>query len=188
MLDRLTALVLDEGKWLTASLVIAALVCWGHWRRAPPAAAPRARIEAALTLYFAMTIAAMAFGHLAAVTSKLALGTLVGSRLALFAIGALLAVPSWWLAAHVLRTAPGGGDSTSRGLTVWTIVALLALGLHNLPLAAPGLFALAYRGHTRPVAGRILLGAALVAIVGLLVGSLVFMASGQTFEQFRGLD
>ncbi|MGE0359125.1 MAG: hypothetical protein AB7H93_00015 [Vicinamibacterales bacterium] len=187
-MDRLTALVLDEGSWLTASMVTAALVCWGHWRSQAPAAALRARIEAALTLYFVVTIAVMAFGHLLAVTTKLALGTLAGSRLAFYAIGAVLAVPSWWLTAHTLRTPPGDGDGTSRALTVWTIVALLALGLHNLPLAAPGVFALAYRGHARPVAGRILLGAALVAIAGLLVGSLVFMASGQTFEQFRDLD
>lgn len=188
MMDRLTALVLDEGRWLTASMLMAAVVCWGQWRRQTRTATPRARIEATLTLYFAMTIAVMAFGHLAAVTTKLALGTLEGSRLAFYAIGLALAMPSWWLAAHTLGTPPGGGDGTSRGLTVWTIVALLALGLHNLPLAVPGILALAYRGHARPVTGRILLGAALVAIVGLLVGSLVFLASGQTFEQFRGLD
>jgi hypothetical protein len=186
MIDRLAALVVDEGKWLTLSMLVAAWVGWVQWRRPSRTAAPRARIEAALTLYFALTIAVMAFGHLAAVTVKLALGTLVGSRLAFYAIGGLLAVPSWWLTAHTLGTPPGGGDGTSRGLTVWTIVALLALGLHNLPLAAPGIVALAYRGHTRPLAGRILLGVALVAIVGLWVGSLVFMASGQNFEQFRG--
>jgi len=188
MTDLLTALVLDEGKWLTAAMLMAGFVCWVQWRRQPRPATPRAQIEAALTLYFATTIAVMAFGHLAAVTTKLALGTLAGSRLAFYAIGGLLAVPSWWLTAHTLATPPGGVDGTSRGLTVWTIVALLALGLHNLPLAVPGLLALAYRGHARPVTGRILLGAALVAIAGLLIGSLVFMASGQTFEQFRGLD
>lgn len=65
---------------------------------------------------------------------------------------------------------------------------LLALGLQNLPLAAPGLFALAYRVHTRPAIGWAIVILWLVATVGLFVGSLVFMASGQTFEQFRGLE
>lgn len=188
MLDRLATLVVDEGKWLTASMVAAALVCWGHWRRRAPGTAPRACHESTLTLFFAVTIATMAFGHLLAVTTKLALGTLEGSRLAFYAIGAVLAVPSWWLTAHTLNTAPGHGDGASRGLTVWTVVAVLALGLHNLPLAAPGLLALAYRAHVRPVTGRLVLGAALVAIAGLFVGSLVFMATGQTFEQFRGIE
>jgi hypothetical protein len=132
MIDRLAALVVDEGKWLTLSMLVAAWVGWVQWRRPSRTAAPRARIEAALTLYFALTIAVMAFGHLAAVTVK------------------------------------------------------LALDRHNLPLAVPGIVALAYRGHTRPLAGRILLGVALVAIVGLWVGSLVFMASGRNFEPFRG--
>jgi hypothetical protein len=136
-------------------------------------------------------VGTMAFGHLAAVTTKLALGTLVGSRLALYTIGIALALPSWWLTAHTMRTASGPGPSpgsTAVRLIVWTAATLLLLGLHNLPLAAPGLFALAYRAHARPVVGWAVVGLATVTTAALFVGSLVFMASGQTFEQLRGLE
>jgi hypothetical protein len=110
---------------------------------------------------------------------------------AFYGIGAALAVPSWWLVLHGARTAlpPTAADAaTAVRLTVWLVVTLLALGVHNLPLAAPGLFALAYRAHTRPVVGWAIVSLSLVATLGLFVGSLLFMASGQTFEQFRGLD
>jgi hypothetical protein len=38
------------------------------------------------------------------------------------------------------------------------------------------------------VVGWAIVSLSLVATLGLFVGSLLFMASGQTFEQFRGLD
>jgi hypothetical protein len=111
--------------------------------------------------------------------------------LAFYGIGAALAVPSWWLAIHTAgrATRPASAPAaTAVRLTGWLSVTLLALGLDNLPLAAPGLFALAYRAHRRPAVGWAIVSLSLVASVGLFVGSLVFMASGQTFEQFRGLD
>jgi hypothetical protein len=191
MLERLSALVVDEGKWLPVSIAVAALVAW--WRLQPRGAGTplRGRIEAALTLFFAVMIGTMAFGHLAAVTTKLALGTLRGSLVAFYGIGAALAAPSWWLAIH----GAGGASpptaahaATAARLTGWLVVTLLALGLHNLPLAAPGLFSLAYRVHTRPAVGWAIVSLSLVATVGLFIGSLVFLASGQTFEQFRGLE
>jgi hypothetical protein len=189
MLERLTALVVDEGNWLPVSIAIATLAGW--WRLRYAGAPLRARIEAALTVFFAVLVGTMAFGHLAAVTTKLALGTLRGSLLAFYGIGAALAAPSWWLVLHGARTAlppTPPHAATAVRLTVWLVVTLLALGLHNLPLAAPGLFALAYRAHARPAVGWAIVSLSLVATIGLFIGSLVFLASGQTFEQFRGLD
>jgi hypothetical protein len=191
VLDHLAALVVDEGKWLPVAMALAALAA--GWRLRGGAGVPplRPRIQAALTLFFALMIGTMAFGHLAAVTTRLALGTLTGSVLKFYAIGAALAAPSWWLAAHAARQpmpTSAADATTAVRLTVWLAVTLLAMGPQNLPLAAPGLFALAYRAHVRPAVGWAIVSLTLVATLGLFIGSLVFMASGQSFEQFRGLD
>ena len=61
---------------------------------------------------------------------------------------------------------------------------LVGLGLVNLPLAVPVLCTIAYNRHRRDWAGWLIVAVAAVACVGLLVGGLIFMASGQTFEEF----
>lgn len=191
MLEQLAALVVDEGKWLPASIAMAALAAGWRLRGGEGDPPLRPRIDAALTLSFAVMIGVMAFGHLAAVTTKLALGTLDGSLLVFYGIGAALAAPSWWLTLHEARgTQPptAAHVATAVRLTIWLAVTLVVLGPQNLPLAAPGLFALAYRAHTRPAVGWAIVGLSLVATLGLFVGALVFMASGQSFEQFRGLE
>lgn len=143
MLERLVALVVDEGKWLPVSIALAALAAVWRLRGGDDGPPLRRRIEAALTLFFAVMIGMMAFGHLAAVTTKLALGTLDGSRLKFYGIGAALAAPSWWLAVHsaggTLPTTAAHATTAVR-LTIWLAVTLLAMGPQNLPLAAPGLF------------------------------------------------
>jgi hypothetical protein len=99
MVDRLLALIVDESKWLTASLMVALLAVTGlvTWNRRSIVPA-RQRIEA--SLFFALTVGTMAFGHLLAVSVKLALGRLEGSIGVLYLIGVALALPSWWLAAQ----------------------------------------------------------------------------------------
>jgi hypothetical protein len=67
-------------------------------------------------------------------------------------------------------------------------ITLLGLGLHNLPLAAPGFLNIAYHLHSGRVVGRVIVGMAVVVSVALFIGSLVFLASGQSFEQFRGMQ
>jgi hypothetical protein len=191
VLDQLAALVVDEGKWLPGSIALAALAAGWRLRGGDGDPPLRPRIEAALTLFFAVMIGMMAFGHLAAVTTKLALGTLDGSLLTFYGIGAALAAPSWWLAIHGAggTLPPTTADAaTAVRLTIWLAVTLLAMGPQNLPLAAPALFALAYRWHARPAVGWAIVSLSLVATLGLFIGALVFMASGQTFEQFRGID
>lgn len=190
MIERLTALIVDESKWLSASLGLAVLAVTAMLRRARRAGLPvRPSVMGSMSLFFGVTIGAMAFGHLLAVTTRLATGTLAGSVPLFYAIGIVLAVPSWWLVAHAWGVpAAGSGGRTPLVLNAWTAATLLALGLHNLPLAAPGLLNVAYHLHRRRAVGWAIVALAAVVNAGLLVGSLVFLASGLTFEQFRGLE
>lgn len=190
MLDQLVALVVDESKWLTASmgsaLLAVTVLLYRHRHSDLPG---RRRVLAAMNLFFGVTIGAMAFGHLLAVTTKLALGTLEGSVPVFYLIGIALAVPSWWLIYQTRRvlTRDGHGRATL-GLNAWLAITLLGLGIHNLPLAAPGLLNIWYHLHSGRVVGRAIVAMAVVVNVGLFIGSLIFMASGQSFEQFRGIQ
>ena len=191
MVEGLVALIVDESKWLTASLVVAlvavtSMMIWNR-RSALPA---RQRALAAMSLFFALTIGTMAFGHLLAVSVKLALGTLEGSIGVFYLIGIALAVPSWWLAAQTPRllTAAAPRRTATLGLNAWVVATLLAMGLHNLPLAAPGLITIAYLLRARRVGGWLLVGLFVAINMALLIGSLVFLASGQSFEQFSGIE
>ena len=191
MLNHLVALIVDESKWLTASMGFALLavtvLLYRHRHSDLPA---RRRVLAAMNLFFGVTIGTMAFGHLLAVTTKLALGTLEGSIPVFYVIGTALAVPSWWLIHHTWGVLASDDDHGRRALVLnaWLGITLLALGVHNLPLAAPAVLNVGYQLHTRPVVGWALVSMAVVIDVGLFIGSLIFLASGQSFEQFRGLE
>ena len=182
------ALILDESKWFTVSLTVAicavAVLLIRH-SRVPV----RRRTLAAMNLFFGVTIGAMAFGHLLAVTTKLVTGSLEGSIPILYLIGVALATPAWWVTFHtrrVLASDEDHGPATVRS-NGWLAASLLLLGPHNLPLAVPGLLNIAYHRHRRPWVGRMIVSLAAVGGAGLFVGSLVFFVSGQSFEQFRGL-
>lgn len=191
MINQLVAFIVDESKWLTFSmglalLVVAILV----YRYRHSGLTVRQRVLAAMNLFFGVTIGIMALGHLLAVTTKLALGTLEGSIPLFYMIGIILAVPSWWLIYHTRRLlAPGDEHGrTTLVLNAWLAVTLLALGPHNLPLAAPAFFNMAYHLHSRRALGWAIVGMAIVVNVGLFIGSLIFLASGQSFEQFGGIE
>jgi hypothetical protein len=189
MIDRLAALIVDEGKWLTVSMGVASLaLALLLYKRRRGEAPPRRVTVAAMSLFFGATIGTMAFGHLLAVTTKLAMGTLRGSVALLYLIGIMLAVPSWWLVLHTraVLASEGHGRRTVT-LNAWLAATLVVLGIPNLPLAVPGLFNIAYHLHARRAVGWAALGMAVVVNAFLFVGSLVFLASGQTFEQFRGM-
>jgi len=191
MIDQLVALIVDESKWLTASMGLALLaltiLLYRHRHADFPA---RRRVMAAMNLFFGVTIGTMAFGHLLAVTTKLALGTLEGSFLVFYLIGIVLAVPSWWLIHHARGGLASNDDHgrTTLVLNAWLAITLLALGVHNLPLAAPAFFNIGYHLHSRRVVGWAIVSMAVVVNVGLFIGSLIFLASGQSFEQFRGIE
>jgi hypothetical protein len=191
MFDRLTALIVDEGKWFPTSMGLALLsvsvLLYRHRNSDLPA---RRRITAAMNLFFGVTIGTMAFGHLLAVTTKLALGTLRGSVLLFYVIGVVLAVPSWRLIHHARQLVASDSDLGSKTivLNVWLGMTLLALGLPNLPLAVPAVFNIGYQLHSRRVTGLAIVSVAVVLNVGLFVASLFFLLSGQTFEQFSGME
>ncbi len=173
-MDQLIALIVDEGKWLTASMGLALMgVAILFYRYRHSDVELRRRVLAAMNLFFAVTIGTMAFGHLLAVTAKLATGTLrEGSIIVFYLIGIVLAVPSWWLIVHTRRILvdEDHGRSTII-LNTWLAVTLLALGVPNLPLAAPALLNIGYHLHTRRVVGLAIVGIAVVINVGLFVGS-----------------
>jgi hypothetical protein len=190
MINQLVALIVDESKWLTASMGLAILaVAIMLYRYRDSGLPARRRVLAAMNLCFGVTIGTMAFGHLLAVTTKLALGTLAGSLPVFYVIGIALAAPSWWLIHHALRL-PASKAEHGRAtlvLNAWLAITLLALGVHNLPLAAPAFFNVGYHLHSRRVVGWVIAGMAVVVNVGLFIGSLIFLTSGQSFEQFRGI-
>ena len=192
MIDRLAALIVDEGKWLTVSMTMAGLAVGLLARRHRGSVVPvRFRILAAMNLNAGVTIGSMAFGHLLAVTTKLALGTLrEGSILVFVGIGVILLVPSWSVARHTRTVLTGAHErrATTVLLNGWLAATLLALGLHHLPLAAPALFTIAYRMYPGGLMGWAIVSLAVTAYVGLFAASLVFFASGQSFERFRGLE
>ena len=191
MVDQLVTLIVDESKWLTAAMAIALLAATAlliGQRRS--ALSVRRRVLAAMNLFFGVMIGTMAFGHLLAVTTKLAIGTLDGPILLFYLIGVVLAAPSWWLIVHTRKLLapnqrPGPATLALNGAVAVTV---LGLGVQNLPLAALALFNIGYQLHSRRAVGWAIVGLAVVANVALFVGSLVFLMSGQSFEQFSGME
>lgn len=73
-------------------------------------------------------------------------------------------------------------------LNAWLAITLLVLGVQNLPLAIPAFLNIGYHLHSSRVIGWAIVGMAIVVNVGLFIGSLIFLASGLSFEQFRGIE
>lgn len=191
MIDSLIALIVDESKWLPVSMGCALLtVAILLYRGRHSDLTSRRRVMAAMNLFFGATIGIMALGHLLAVTTKRAIGTLEGSTLKLYVIGMVLAVPSWWLIHHATRILSSDADQgrTTLVLNAWLALTLVAFGMHNLPIAAPALFNIGYQLNSRRVVAWAILSMAIVVNVGLFIGSLIFFASGQSFEQFSGIE
>jgi hypothetical protein len=189
--ESIVAGILNEGAWLTWSMALAfALVLVSLFARRA-AFRGRAGVLGEMSLFYGTMIGTMGFGHLLAVTIKYAQGTLEPALSLMYLLGLVLAVPGWWLAVIALRYIRGADSVAPRllALNVWLAIALLVLGLPNLPLAVPALLNIAYQHYRqRRVVGWTIAGVAAVANLALFVGSLVFWASGQTFEQFRGIE
>ena len=190
LVDRIASFVLDESKWLFAALllsVLAVLVLIGprSWRTAPR----RPTIQRAMNLFYGCTIGTMSFGHLLAVSVEWARGTLEGSPWFLLPLGLVLFVPSIWLFLRFVRQEPDAerGRRTTVALNTWLGLALLALGPHNWPLAVPAALDVAYLFHSRRIVGWTIVSVTVAADAALFLGSLVFLASGQSFEQFKDM-
>jgi MFS family permease len=183
--------ILNEGNWFVISLSVATIVVTAALLKTRTSArALRSRILLAMNLFYGCTVGTMAFGHLLAVTIRTSQGTLTAPLWRLYLIGAVLAIPSWWLAARAARYV---ADEARYGRRLMSVnialgLALLGVGLPNVPLALPTALNLMYQTHTRPLVGWGTVTVALVLNVLLFIGALVFMASGQTFEQFQGMQ
>jgi hypothetical protein len=188
MLERILELVRDESKWLPAAMLAALVSAWVWIRRARKQGLERAVILGAMNRFYGCMLGVMGLGHLLAITLAGQQGTLRGSPWVLYPIGFAIAVPAWLLFHGVARLAAGEARWIRRNVALNALLGLtlVALGLHNLPLAAPAGLNLAYQFHTRRSVGWVIVSIALAADLALFAGALVFLASGQTFEQFSG--
>lgn len=116
MTESLLALIVDEGKWLTFSMTIAVVAAGALWYRADAESVPSTvRILAAMNLMGGLIVGTMAFGHLLAVSVKLAQGTLRdGSLLAFIAIGASLLIPAVLVVRHTSEVLSSNPDHARR--------------------------------------------------------------------------
>ncbi|MBX7153030.1 hypothetical protein K1X84_15490 [bacterium] len=191
MIDQLIAIIIDEGKWLFFSMVTAFMVTLTFlYRYRDSDIEKRVQIMMAMNLFFGLMIGVMAFGHLLAVTTKHIVGILEGSRLRFYAIGIALALPSWSLIYHArsLIVANINGNRKTLILNTWVVLTLAVLGLHNFPLAVTGLLNIGYQLHSRQHVGWAIVTLAILINIALFVGSMIFFASGQSFEQFQGME
>lgn len=187
---QLIALIVDESKWLPAAMALAfvAVVFLIVRQRSSQLPAKR-RVLSVMNLFFSVTILTMAVGHLLAVTTKLAVGSLQGSAPKLYAIGIALIVPSCLLVFHTRQILTVHADYGRKTvlLNSWLAITLLVLGVHNAPLAAPALINIGYHLHSRRSVGWAIVSLAVLFNVVLFIGSVIFLLSGQSFEQFSGM-
>ena len=104
-----------------------------------------------------------------------------------YVIGVALAIPSWRLIRHTLR-ALASDEEHGRAtlvLNAWLGITLLALGIPNLPLAAPAFFNIGYHLHSRRVVGWVIVGIAAVVNVGLFIGSLILHGERPEFRAIQ---
>jgi hypothetical protein len=188
MPERILELVRDESKWLPAAMLAAFLSAWA-WIRAREHGLERAVILGAMNRFYGCMLGVMGLGHLLAITAAGQQGELRGSPWVLYPIGLAIAVPAWLLHLGVARLAAGEARWSRRTVALNALLGLtlVAFGLHNLPLAVPAGLNLAYHFHTRRAVGWTIVTIALAANLALFAGALVFLASGQTFEQFSGM-
>ena len=185
MIERLAAFIVGEGNWLPlamGSAFIAAAVLFFTFK--DPDIPQRQRILALMNLFTGVMLLVMGTGHLLAVSTRLVQGSLRGSALLFYAIGIAIVAPAWFVAHHTRAILAAHSQRSTVILNAWMAITLAVLGVVNLPLAVPALCNIAYSAHRRRWAGWVAVTMFLVATVGLFVGGLIFMASGQTFEEF----
>ncbi len=190
VIDQLAAAIVSENKRLPLAMAAALVSVAVLIARPRGSVLPATRIVmAAMNLFAGVMLATMGVGHILAVSTKILLGTLEGSPVILYPIGVAIFVPSALVIAHTRAIlASDDAGRTTIGLNTWLALTLLALGLHNLPLAAPSLLNIGYRLHSRRAVGMAIVGVAVVFNFALFLGALIFMASGQSFEQFSGIE
>ena len=170
--------IVGEGNWLPIAMALALATASVQWLRHSRFAV-RDRVMEAMNLFVGAMLLVMGIGHVLAVTAKLFQGTLNGSPALLYAIGAVIVIPS----ALILVNANRAQAAVFNG---WMAAALVVLGLVNIPLAIPALLNIAYSKHSRPGAGVAIVLAFALVNLGLFTGGMLFLLSGaRTFEEFQ---
>ena len=186
MSERIAAFIVGEGNWLplamgTAFVAVGVLI-FAIRNTAVPL---RRRILAAMNLFTGVMLLVLGFGHLLAVTTKLLQGTLAGSAALFYAIGIAVVTPAWFIVRNTRTILAGANARATVQLNLWMAITLVVLGIVNLPLALPALYNLGYSLHRRRWVGWTIVTVAAITFIGLFIGGLIFMASGQTFEEFN---
>ena len=182
---RLAELIVGEGNWLPLAMGGALVAIGGLVFAISGTAVPlRQRILALMNLFTGVMLLIMGSGHLLAVTVKMLQGTLRGSAPLFYAIGIAIVLPAWFIIRHTQAILAAPDARTTVTLNAWMAITLAVLGIVNLPLAVPAFCNIGYSLHRRRWVGWAIVTVAVVASVGLFVGGLIFMASGQTFEEF----
>ncbi|MGI9293113.1 MAG: hypothetical protein ACR2PS_03950 [Pseudomonadales bacterium] len=187
MNDTLIAIIVDESKWIAPSLTVALIcvivlifVC-----RKPGLSNTRL-VMAAMNLGFGTAIATMAFGHLLAVFVKQITGTIDDRLVFFYIIGLVLAVPAAVVIHQTRQILRPEDKHDKRTIILNAILGLTVFGLGpvNFPIAAPALLNIAYQLTSAKWYRWVFVGAYAVGFMALLIGSIIFFASGQSFEDF----
>jgi len=191
MLEWLVEAILTESRWLAVAMAAAGLgVALSLWRTRG-SSRDRGSVLSAMHLFYGSMIGIMGFGHLLAVSLELALGQDLHTTLfLLYPIGLVLALPAGALAVRGWRFQGRSDPSPRRAILLNGSLglAIIVLGPHNAPLAAPALLNILYGVVRQRRVAWAIVGVAVVGYVFLFAGALVFFASGQSFEQFSGME
>ena len=185
MIEGLAAFIVGEGNWLPLAMAAAFLASGAMAFSIKQQPLPqRQRILALMNLFTGVMLLVMGSGHLLAVTTKLLQGTLRGSAALFYAIGIAIVVPAWLMVRNTRAILAVADARTTLKLNAWMAITLGVLGVVNLPLAVPALCNIGYGLHRRHWVGWTFVTIGVIAAVGLFIGGVIFMASGQTFEEF----
>ena len=184
----MAAFIVGEGNWLPMAMTAAMLSSAFLYFTSSPATS-RARIMATMNMFVGVMLAFMGVGHFLAVTVKFIDGTLRGSPMLLYLIGAAIVAPSALIVRHTGRLIAGTDRGEAIKLHAWMAATLVVLGLINTPLAIPAVLSMAYAAHSRRAIGMAIVSAFALVNAGLFIGGVMFMLSGaQTFEQFSNMQ
>ena len=184
MSDRIARFIVGEGNWLPLAMGSAFIAGAVLWFAATTTIPLRQRILALMNLFTGVMLLIMGLGHLLAVTVKLLQGTLRGSAPLFYVIGIAIVLPAWFIVRQTRAILAAAETRRTIALNAWMAITLGVLGIVNLPLAVPALCNVGYSLHRRRWVGWAIVAIALVAGAFLLIGGLIFMASGRSFEEF----